>query len=110
MGALALWGEIDLYSFLNILSLGSLAMVPVWIHLIKRGRPKIENNWPYLAKMIYAGEESPYLAGFIILLVPATLFRIVNLEFVAEQFAVLGFYMLIMGIFLKVKELSSSSE
>jgi hypothetical protein len=105
MGILAQFGGMGLYSFLNILSLGSLAMIPVWGYWVKDVRLKIEHNWPDLAKMIYAEEGTPYVAGFIVLLIPTVLSRITHLDKLAEQFTMFGLYLLIVGVVFKIKEL-----
>ena len=105
IGTLALLYGISIYSFFNILSFGSLAMVPVWNHWIKGVQPKIEKKWPRLAKTIYAEEVTQYISGFFVCLIPVTLFRIFHLDSIAEQFAIIGFYLLVMGIFLKVKNI-----
>jgi len=104
---IALFSGIGLYNFSNIVSLGSLAMIPAWNLWVKDVRPKIESNWPDLAKMVYSTEATQYISGFFVLLVPATLCRVFTLEHFAEQFVILGLYMLIVGLFFKVKELSA---
>ena len=62
-------------------------------------------KWPRLAKIIYVDEVTQCIFGFFVCLIPVTLFRIFHLEPIAEQFAIIGFYILVMGIFLKVKNI-----
>ena len=91
-------------NFLKILSTGHLAIIPYWGHLMKNMRKKIEGRWPSLAGIIYDAKENLYVAGFFVFLLPVTLFRIFELKVVTEQFSIIGLYLLVTGIALKVKE------
>lgn len=82
-------------------TLGSVAVVFAWRSLMLFVQPKLEIKYPALAHRIYAGPGAPYIAGFILVLVGTTLAFLGNLEQVAEQFAVIGYYMLLTGLILE---------
>ena len=67
-------------------------------------QPEIKSHWPGLAGKIYAGESSRFIAGFIVLLGLTTISRILNLILFAEQFAIIGLYLLTVGIIAKIIE------
>ena len=61
-------------------------------------QPEINSHWPGLAEKVYAGESSRFIAWFIVLLGLTTISRILNLILLAEQFAIIGLYLLTVGI------------
>lgn len=100
-GLLIKWrGGADLF-----FSIAGIAAVLVWRNLTPHLRPKLEQRWPSLADKVYGGEGTYYISGFILTLVMAAFFLIVNLKPVAEQIAVVGYYMLVVGVFLEAKAL-----
>ena len=104
IGVVALVGGISFSSFLKILSAGHLAIIPCWSHLMKNIQTKIENRWASLAEFIYNEKENLYVAGFFVFLLAVTLFRILEFNLIAEQFAIIGFYLLATGLVLKTKD------
>jgi len=86
-----------------------IAAVLVWKNFSPHLRPKLEQHWPSLSEKVYGGAGTYYIAGFILTLVMATFFLIIKLEPVAEQIAVVGYYMLLIGVFLEIKYLRNKN-
>jgi len=100
----ALLSGVSFSIFLNILSFGNLVIIPIWYYFIKKIQPEIKSHWPGLAEKVYAGESSRFIVGFIVLLGLTTISRILNLILLAEQFAIIGLYLLTVGIIVKIIE------
>lgn len=91
------------------LSFAGISMVIVWRYLVNYLRPIIESDWPIINKKLYAESSSKYFIGFAVTLVGAVLmflfsFSIIGLailENFAIQFAVIGYFMLIVAVVLK---------
>jgi hypothetical protein len=93
-------------SFLNILSIGHLAIVPYWGQIIQNIKERVEYNFPGFAEIVYDSKENIYVTGFFVFALTVTLFRIIDLSILAEQFAIIAFYLLVAGITLKIKTFS----
>jgi len=65
-------------------------------------RPFFEKKYKKFAGFIYGGAGSIYIFGFMVFLTIAAMFLIVNLEPIANQAAIIGYYLLVVGV---VKEL-----
>jgi len=103
IGVLALLGGIGTNRFLNICSFGHLAIVPLWAHVMNNFQTKMEDNGIIFTEEIFSGVGgNHYVFGFICCLLVTTFFRISHLEFFAEQFATLGFYILITGTIIEL--------
>lgn len=87
------------------LTLASLIILLMWRSFIWKIRPDLESRYPELAAIVYRGAGGPYIAGFLVTLVTAAFFLIIRLEPVAEQIAVVGYYMLVVGVILEFKTL-----
>ena len=71
-------------------------------HYISVGlKPFFEKN-KKIADFIYKGAGSVYILGFILSLIIAAVFLLLNLEPIANQIAIIGYYLLVVGV---VKEL-----
>lgn len=84
---------------------GGIAMVFLWRGLSPVVRQQLEKHWPILAYKVYKGEGTYYIAGFLALIMVEVLLFTVNLQPVAEQFAIIGYYMLMLGVILEVRAL-----
>jgi len=91
--------------FLNTLSMGHLAIIPYLGHIIQNIKERVEYHSPYFAGIVYDSKENIYVIGFFIFVLIVTLFRIVDLSILSEQFAIIAFYLLVTGITLKIKTL-----
>ncbi|MCH8313425.1 MAG: hypothetical protein IID17_10615 [Nitrospinae bacterium] len=67
-------------------------------------RPKLEQRWPSLSKKVYGGAGTYYIAGFLLTLVLTAFFLTIRLDPVAEQVAVVGYYMLLVGVILEARD------
>ena len=104
IGVLALLGGMGANKFLNIVCFGHLTIVPIWPRLMNNFRTKMEDNGIIFTEIIFSEIGSnQYVFGFIFFLLLANIFRIFHLEYFAEQFAILGFYILIAATILKFK-------
>jgi len=86
-------------------SIAGISAVLVWKNLAPHLRQKLEQRWPSLSDKVYKGAGTHYIAGFLLTLVIAAFFLIIRLEPVAEQIAVVGYFMLVVGVFLEIKAL-----
>ena len=92
--------------FLNTLSMGHLAIIPYLGHIIQSIQKRVEYHFPGFAEIVYDSKENTYVTGFFIFVLLATLLRIIDLSILAEQFAIIAFYLLVAGITLKIKTFS----
>ena len=92
-----------------LLSLAGIAILLAWRSFVWMIRPDLEFHRPELAAKVYRRPGSPYIAGFIITLVTTTFFMIVTLESVAKPIALIGYYMLVVGVFLEIKHLRNQN-
>jgi hypothetical protein len=92
-------------SFINILSIGHLAIVPYWGHIIQNIQKRVEYYFPDFAGIVYDSKENIYVTGFFVFVLVVALFRTIDLSILAEQFSIIAFYLLIAGVTLKVKTL-----
>jgi hypothetical protein len=105
IASISLIGGCDFKSFLNILSIGHLAIVPYWRHIILYNKKKMEYHFLGFAEIVYDSKENIYVTGFFIFVLLVTLFRILDLSILAEQFSIIAFYLLVTGLTLKIKTL-----
>jgi hypothetical protein len=112
-----LWGGISvvlyiigLVSWSNIgenyyFTFGGMAAVIMWRALIVYAKPIISSKWPTIAEKIYGGAGTQYFSGFIVLIIGTTFMLILKLELAAEQLAIIGYYMLVVGVVLEMLDL-----
>jgi len=81
---------------------GGICLTLACCHFIYLMENFLEKRFPSLAKYVYRSPGSPYIASFIIILLFCALFLVVNLEPLANQLAIIGYYLLVIGV---VKEL-----
>lgn len=86
-------------------SFAAISAVLAWRNLTPYLRPKLEQHWPSLADKVYGGAGTHYIAGFLVTLVMSAFFLIIKLEPVAEQIAVVGYFMLVTGVVLEARAL-----
>ena len=92
---------------------GGLALVLAYHHLIMLSRSLLLRKFPKISGYIYRGPGTPYIAAFIFILFSCALFLAVKLEPVAEQLAIIGYYLLVIGVtreFLALKPPGKSNE
>lgn len=82
---------------------GGIAAVLAWRAYIFRARDWLREHRPRLAELLYGSEGSHYFAGAIVLLVITAFFVAVRIEAVAEQVAVLVYYMLVAGVLRELR-------
>jgi hypothetical protein len=108
IASILLIGGYSFKSFINILSIGHLAIVPYWGHIIKNIQKRVEYHFPGFAGMVYDSKENIYVTGFFVFVLAVALFRTIDLSILAEQFSIIAFYLLVTGVILKVKTLSKA--
>lgn len=86
-------------------SVGAMAMVFIWRTSSQFVQRRLENYWPTLAGKADKRRGAYYITGFLILLIAEVLLFMINLQPVAEQFAIIGYYMLILGVTLEARVL-----
>jgi len=84
---------------------GALAALVLWRSLILTLKPWLMKNWNGPAGIIFNGRGSHYFAGAIVLLVMTAIMVSVGLEPIAEQFAVICYFMLVAGVCLECVEI-----
>ena len=105
IGIIALVCGAGFDSFLRILSVGHLAIVPYWGHLMKNIQTMVEDRSQSIAEVVYGAQENLYVTGFFVFLIAIAFLRFFELTIITEQFAIIGFYLLVTGIALKTKKL-----
>jgi hypothetical protein len=106
IASILLIGGCSFKSFINILSIGHLAIVPYWGQIIQNIQKRVEYHFPGFAGIVYDSKENIYVTGFFVFVLTVALFRIIDLSILAEQFAIIAFYLLVAGITLKIKTFS----
>jgi len=81
---------------------GGIAVVIMWRALTEYIKPIIHSKYPAIAEKIYGGAGTQYFSGFIIVLVGVAVMLVLKLEPIAEQLAIIGYYMLVVGVVLEV--------
>ena len=87
---------------------GGITAVLAWRAYVLRAQLWLRKHCPGLAETVYAGAGSYYFLGAVILLVIVALLVSVRLEPIAEQFAVIVYYMLVAGVFRELVFLSKN--
>ncbi len=77
---------------------GGIALVLVIWHLSRVLRDRISRRFPKAAEYIYRSRGTPFFAWAIALLVVTALLLVIELEPVAEQVAVIVYYLLVVGV------------
>ena len=80
---------------------GGIAVVFVWANLTLLVKPVLTTHWHKMADIIYGGAGTHYIVGFILILMMVALLVVLKLEIMAEQLAVIGYYMLVVGVILE---------
>ncbi len=76
---------------------GGIAVVLIWSNLMQLLKPMLMHRW----KQIYGGAGTHYIVGFMLILVMVAMLLVIKLEPIAEQLAVIGYYMLVVGVVLE---------
>lgn len=84
---------------------GGMAVVLTWRALVECCKPSVESRWPGLSKKVYSGAGTKYFSGFIVVLALVVVALIIKLEPIAEQLAVIGYYLLVVGVVLEILDL-----
>lgn len=84
------------------LTFGAVAAVFVWRAFAQMVQPTLARRWPGVAGKVYGGAGVHYISGFIVMLIGAAVMLALRLEPVAEQLAVIGYYLLVVGVALEV--------
>jgi len=84
---------------------GGMAAVLAWRAFVWWLQPWFEQRWSKVADKVYGGAGTHYFSGFIVVLVGVATMLIFKLEPVAEQLAVIGYYMLVVGTILEMRAL-----
>jgi len=86
-------------------TVGGMAAVMTWRAWVWLVQPWLDVRWSGLAAKVYGGSGTHYFSGFIVVLLGIVTMLMLNLEPVAEQLAVIGYYMLVVGVVLEMKVL-----
>jgi hypothetical protein len=105
IGAISLVAGASFDSFLKILSVGHLAIVPYWGHLMRNIQTIVEVRSQSVAEVVYGTQENLYVTGFFVFLISIAFLRCFELTIITEQFAIIGFYLLITAVVFKAKKL-----
>jgi len=81
---------------------GGIAVVIAWQSLVRCWKPSVESRWPALSEKVYGGAGAQYFSGFIVVLVGVSVILMFKLDPIAEQLAVIGYYMLVVGVVLEI--------
>ena len=108
LDCVALFGGLSIVHFINILTWNSLLFVISWPLLLREVQPAIEGRWPKAAHLVYDKTETQFVGGFLVALVLVAFFRSLRWEQFSEIFAIIGFFMLIVASFLKLKKLEKT--
>ena len=84
---------------------GGMAGVLTWRALTEYLNPSIELHWPELSKKVYSGAGAKYFSGFVLVLVGVAVMLMLRLEPIAEQLALIGYYLLVVGVVLEILDL-----
>jgi hypothetical protein len=84
---------------------GGMAVVMSWRALVEHCQLSVESRWPGLSKKVYSGAGTKYFSGFIVVLVGVAVMLILSLEPIAEQLAIISYYMLLVGVALEILDL-----
>jgi len=84
---------------------GGMAAVLTWRAFLEYCKPSVESRWPSLSKKVYSGLGTKYFSGFIVILVGVALMLMLKLGTIAEQLAVIGYYLLVVGVVLEILDL-----
>lgn len=87
-------GQGENYSF----TFGGIAMVFVFWHLSRDCKSWFISRFPKVAEYVYRGRGTPFIAGAIALLVLMALVLVLQLEPLAEQVAIIVYYLLVVGV------------
>ncbi len=77
---------------------GGIFLVLSYHHFIKAVKGLLTRHFPRLSKYVYRGPGTPYICGFIVILLFCALLLLMGLEPVANQLAIIGYYLLVVGV------------
>jgi hypothetical protein len=97
--------DLSMFDYRISHTLGGIAAVLAWRDFVRWVQPRLVARWPKLARNVYEGAGTHYFSGFIVVFAVAVIMLLLNLELIAEQLAVVGYYMLIVGVLLEVQSL-----
>ena len=103
--ALSLYAGGFLYGENYYFTFAGMAVVMSWRSLLEIYKPNFKSCWPALSKRVYCGAGTIYFFGFIAFLIVITVLLILRLELIAEKLAVIGYYMLLVGLALEMTAL-----
>ncbi|XOJ84601.1 hypothetical protein ABXT54_07130 [Methylophilaceae bacterium Uisw_099_01] len=106
--ALSLYAWGILYEGNYYFTFAGMAVVMSWRSLLEVCKPNFESRWPALSKRIYCGAGTKYFFGFIGFLFVTIVLLVLRLELIADRLAVIGYYMLVVGLALEIKALKKN--
>ena len=77
---------------------GGIWIVIAYHHFIKLIKNTFLKAFPKLGKYVYSGSGTPYVSGFIFILLLCGILLVLNLESLANQLAIVGYYLLVIGV------------
>ncbi|QZP17302.1 hypothetical protein K6112_04565 [Methylophilales bacterium] len=81
---------------------GGLASVLTWRAFVEYYKPSIKSRWPELIKKLYRRASLKYFSGLIVVLAAVAVMIIFGLETIADQLALIGYYMLFVGVGIEI--------
>jgi len=88
-----------------IIFLGPMSAVLCWASFAGWAKPYMLLNWPALAKNIYSGAGTHYFLGVVAIIMCVIPMLMLRLEPIANQLAMIGYYMLAFGLVLETRTL-----
>ena len=82
-------------------TLAGITAVLAWRAFVGTIRP-LSFRWPLVAKSIYDDKGTHYFLGSGLILLAIAIFKLFGVGFITEQLAIVGYYMLVIGVVLKV--------
>jgi len=83
---------------------GGIWIVLAYHHFIYGLKKLLQDMFPRVSKYLYRGPGTPYVSGFIFILLFCAILLVFSLEPLANQLAIIGYYLLVVGV---LKELIS---
>ncbi len=89
---------------------GGIWIVIAYHHFIKLIKNTFQKAFPKLGNYVYRGSGTPYVSGFIFILLICAILLVLNLEPLANQLAIIGYYLLVIGVVRELIDFSREQE
>jgi hypothetical protein len=89
---------------------GSMVIVMAWHSLAEHLKPSIKFYFPELSIKVYSKAGNIYIFGSIIFLFGVAISLLMNLDFIAEQLAIISYFMLCVTIFIRIIDMKRNNK